>query len=211
MRFSPLTPARLVRELADLVDGRPETRARVGFDGFAETGAADLADGVAERLRELGRPVIRASTRWWWRSASLRLEWGRTDVETLLFGWVDTQALRRELLDPVAAASADGYLPRLRDPATDRALRDERRPIPAGAVVIVDGPFLLSGADGLDAVIHLQLSPAALARALPADRQWWVTAYRRYLSDERPADRSAAVVAYDHPAAPAIGRPGGRR
>lgn len=204
MRYRPLTPALLVRELADHVDRRPEAHPRVGFDGFTEAGAADLADAVAERLRELGRPVIRASTRWWWRSASLRLELGRTDSEMLLHGWVDTAALRRELLDPVAGGDVDGYLPRLRDPVTDRAIRDRRLPVHDGVVALIDGPFLLADPAGLDAVVHLQLSPAALARALPDERQWWVTAYRGYLADEHPADRADAVIAYDHPSAPAI-------
>lgn len=204
VRYRSLTPALLVRELADHLDRRPESSPRVGFDGFTEAGAADLADAVAERLRELGRPAIRASTRWWWRAASLRLELGRTDIDMLLYGWVDTTALRRELLEPVAADSADGYLPRLRDPATDRAVRDARSSIPDGAVVVLDGPFLLADPAGLDAVVHLQVSPAAVGRALPDDRQWWVVAYRRYLADERPGARADAVIAYDHPAAPAI-------
>jgi hypothetical protein len=204
VRYRPLTPELLVLDLADRVGGRPEPHPRVGVDGFAETGAADLADAVAARLRELGRPVIRGSTRWWWRAASLRLELGRTDVDMLLYGWVDSAALRRELLDPVAAGHPDGYLPRLRDPATDRAIRDTRQPIPDGAVLLLDGPFLLADPAGLDAVIHLHLSPAALGRTLPDERQWWVAAYRRYLADERPADRADAVIAYDHPAAPAI-------
>lgn len=204
VRFRPLTPALLARDLADHIDRRPEPRPRVGIDGFTETGAATLADAVGERLRELGRPVIRASTRWWWRAASLRLELGRTDTDMLLYGWVDGGALRRELLDPVAAADPDGYLPRLRDPVTDRAIRDGRRPVRDAAVVLLDGPFLLTDPEGLDAVVHLRLSPAALARALPEDRQWWVPAFERYVADERPADRSDATVTYDHPAAPAI-------
>jgi len=204
VRYRSLTPALLVRELADHADRRPEPRPRIGFDGFAEAGVAELADAVGERLRELGRPVIRASTHWWWRAASLRLELGRTDTDMLLHGWVDTPALRRELLEPVGAGDVDGYLPRLRDPVTDRAIRDHRVPVPDGSVVLLDGPFLVADPVGLDAVIHLQLSPAALARVMPDERQWWVTAYRRYLADERPADRADAVLAYDHPAAPAI-------
>lgn len=204
MRYRPLTPDLLVRDLADHLDRRPERRPRIGLDGFAEVGATALADATAERLRELGRPVIRVSTRWWWRAASLRLELGRTDVDMLLHGWVDSAALRREVLDPVAAGSPTGYLPRLRDPATDRAVRDLRRPVEDACVLVVDGPFLLTDPVGLDAVIHLQVSPGALARALPDDRQWWLAAYRRYLADERPVGRASAVIAYDHPAAPAI-------
>ncbi len=199
-----MTPARLVDELADRIDRRTEPRPRVGFDGFAETGAGDLADAVADRLRELGRPVIRASSHWWWRAASLRLELGRTDVDMLLYGWVDTPALRRELLDPVGTASETGYLPRLRDPSTDRTVRVTRRPIPPRAVVLLDGPFLLADPSGLDMVVHLQVSPAAATRALPADRRWWVAGYERYRVGESPAARADAVVAYDHPVNPAI-------
>lgn len=209
MPYVPLTPARLVDELADRIDRRAEFRPRIGFDGFAEIGAGDLADAVSGRLRELGRPVIRTSTAWWWRAASLRLELGRTDVDMLLYGWVDTPALRRELLDPVAAASETGYLPRLRDPSTDRTVRVARRPIPPRVVVLLDGPFLLADPAGLDVVVHLQVSPAAAARALPAERRWWVAAYERYRDGESPAERADAVLTYDHPANPAISwRPG---
>lgn len=204
MRFRPLTPDRLGHELADRIDRLAPAHPRVGVDGFAEIGAGALADELAAKLHERGRPVIRASTHWWWRAASLRLELGRTDVDMLLYGWVDTAALRRELLDPVAAGSTAGYLPRLRDPVADRAVRDERLPIPQGVVVIIDGPFLLTDPTGLDAVIHLRVSPMAVARALPGDRQWWVPAYRRYLDHERPTNRADAVIAYDHPAAPAL-------
>jgi hypothetical protein len=204
MRFRPLTPDLLVRDLADRIDRRPEPRPRVGFDGFEEVGSTALAEAVAERLRELGRPVVRVSTRWWWRAASLRLEIGRTDIDMLLHGWVDMAALRRELLDPIAADAPDGYVPRLRDPSSDRAVREARRPIEPRAVVILDGPFLLADPVGLDAVVHLQVSTGALSRALAPDRQWWVEAHERYRATETPAHRADAVIAYDHPSAPAI-------
>ena len=96
------------------------------------------------------------------------------------------------------------HLPRLRDPVTDRPVRDPRRPVEPRTVVIVDGPFLLSDPTGLDVVVHLQVSSGALTRTLPPDGQWWIEAYERYRTDERPAVRSDAVIAYDHPAAPAI-------
>jgi hypothetical protein len=104
----------------------------------------------------------------------------------------------------VATGSPAGYLPRLRDPSTDRPVRDARRPVEPRAVVILDGPFLLTDPTGLDVVVHLQVSPSLLARALPRHRQWWVEAYERYRTDEAPTARADAVIAYDHPAAPAI-------
>ena len=75
-----------------------------------------------------------------------------------------------------------------------------------GSILLLDGPFLLADPAGLDAVLHLQVSGAALRRALPPERLWWVEAFVRYRADHTPAGRSAAVIAYDHPAAPAIAR-----
>jgi hypothetical protein len=56
----------------------------------------------------------------------------------------------------------------------------------------------------LDAVVHLQTSRSTLARALPSDRQWWLNGFDRYWNEDRPAEKAAAVIAYDHPRAPAI-------
>ena len=176
----------------------------MGIDGAAEIGAGALADVIAERLGELGRSTLRASTNWWWRPASLRLELGRTDLDMLLGGWVDGSALRRELLDPLGPTGSGSYLLRLRDPATDRSVRDERRVAPRRSVLLLDGPFLLVDRLPLDAVIHLQTTRSTLARALPADRQWWLAGHDRYQVEVRPAESAAAVVAYDHPRAPAI-------
>jgi hypothetical protein len=205
VQFTPVTPDRLVRDLADWIVGLPTEHPRVGIDGPDEIGAGALADAVAQRVGELGRPAVRASTNWWWRPASLRLELGRTDVDMLLGGWVDGGALRRELLNPLGPGGSGSYLLRLRDPATDRSVRDDRVGAAPRAVLLLDGPLLLVDLLPLDAVIFLQTSLRTLARALPADRQWWLAAFERYRSDHQPAETAAAVVAYDHPRAPAVG------
>ena len=93
VRFTPLTPTRLTDELATWIESLLPGRTRVGIDGATEVGATGLADAVAERLRTRGRPVVRASTTWWWRPASLRLEFGHQDVDMLLTGWVDSGSL----------------------------------------------------------------------------------------------------------------------
>jgi len=207
VQFSPLAPERLVADLASWIEALGSARRRVGVDGAAEIGAAALADAVATELRTRGRAVVRASTCWWWRPASLRLELGRTDVDMLLTGWVDTDALGRELLDPLGPGGTGRYLTRLRDPQTDRSLREPRLLAEPGAVVLLDGPFLMTSELPVDAIAHLQVSPAALSRALPADRQWWVEGFRQYLSRERPADNADVVIAYDHPRVPAVAWP----
>jgi len=198
-----LTPERLVSDLADWIVDLPQEHPRVGIDGAAEIGATALADAIARRLAELGRPGLRASTSWWWRPASLRLELGRTDTDMLLGGWVDGAALRRELLDPLGPAGSGNHLLRLRDPMTDRSVRDARFAAPPRAVLLLDGPFLLADQLPLDAVVHLQTSRSTLARALPADRQWWLDGFDRYRTEDA-LEGLAAVIAYDHPRAPAI-------
>lgn len=203
VHFIPLTPERLVSDLASwIVTSAPEHN-RIGIDGATEIGAAELADAVAAQVRTHGRPVVRASTSWWWRPASLRLELGRTDVDMLLTGWVDSGSLQRELLDPLGPGGSGDYLRRLRDPATDRSVREPRLAAEPGAVVLLDGPFLLAAELPLDAIIHLQVGAATLRRALSADQQWWIEAFDRYHRDERPTHRADVVVAYDHPRAPA--------
>ena len=203
VRFTPATPERLVDSIARWIDDRSPERGVVGFDGPEEIGTAALADNVAARLIAVGRPAVRVSTRWWWRPASLRLEFGRQEVDTLLRGWVDSAALGREIIAPLAAG-ASHIVARLRDPTTDRSLREQTEAVPANAVVLLDGPFLAALEFTVDALVHLKVSNAALARRLPAERQWWIPAFERYRREYRPEDRADVVVSYDHPSAPAM-------
>lgn len=207
MRFTPVSPARLTADLADWMERLPQRRPRVVFDGLTEAGAAALADAVATELADRGRAVVRISTIWWWRAASLRLEFGHTDLDMLLGGWLDTAALRREALDPLADGGSSSYLERLRDPETDRSIRSPRRAAPPHAVVLVDSPFALAWGVQGDARVHLQVGPATVARKLPDDRQWWVEGYRRYLDEDHPVESADVVIAYDHPSSPAVAWP----
>jgi len=211
VRFVPMTPVRLAADLAAWIDGLDIARPRIGIDGPVEVGTADLADAIAAELPALGRQSVRVSTSWWWRPASLRLELGKNDVDMLLGGWVDDGALRRELLDPFGPGGSGRYLRRLRDPLTDRSVREDRIQANDRAVLLLDGPFLRAGGLPLDAVVHVQVSRSTLARSLPPDREWWLEAFDRYVTEDHPLENAAVVVAYDHPAAPAVSwavRPG---
>lgn len=212
VRFTPLSPDALVHELATWIDRRSEVH-RVhdaggksgwvfGFDGAAEIGTHTLTDEVAEALRARGRPVIRATTDRWWRASALRLELGRQDVDMLLTGWVDDAALRRELIAPVLAGGRP-YITELRNPETDRSVRQVAVDAPAGAVLLVDGPFLLAADLPMDGMVLVQVGAGALRRAMGDEKAWWVTAFGRYEQDYRPADKADVLVAYDHPTAPA--------
>jgi hypothetical protein len=207
VRFTPLTRAKLVDALSDWVldqAGRlePPAGAVIGFDGLAEIGTADLADEVAATLRGSGRQIIRASTAWWWRPSALRLELGRQDVDMLLTGWVDAGALSRELVGPVRSGGS-AHITRLRDPATDRSVRQAPATVLAGAILLLDGPYLLAAGLPLDAVVAFAVSRGRLTRALPTERHWWADAFEKYQDDYAPADRADVLLSYDHAAAPA--------
>ena len=101
-------------------------------------------------------------------------------------------------------AGSASLVARLRDPETDRSVRDEREAVPPNAVVLLDGPFLATLGLPVDAFVHLRVSDVVLARRLPPDRQWWMAGFDRYRREYRPDDRADVVVSYDHPSAPAM-------
>ncbi|MEP6979859.1 MAG: uridine kinase [Nakamurella sp.] len=199
--FEPLTPDQLADRLARWIDRGGPGRLRVGIDGDETTGTAELTGRVAAALTALDRPVVRVSTRWWWRAASVRLEFGRQDVESRLTGWVDSGALNREVLDPLAPGGSGRFLTRLRDPDRDRAVRDEYRQAPAGAVLLLDGPLLATLELDLDLRVLVGVSVGRLGRVLPPDRQWELRAFAEY-ARRWPAPE--VVLSYDHPTNPAV-------
>lgn len=199
--FVPLTPDQLAQRLARWIVGSGGQRLRVGFDGDETTGTTALADAVADAVRALDRPAVRVSTRWWWRPASLRLEFGRQDLESRLTGWVDAGALSREVIDPFGPAGSGRHLTRLRDPERDRAIRDDYRQAPAGAVLVLDGPLLGTHELDLDLRVSVGVSSGRLGRVLPDDRQWELAAFTAYARRWPAPD---VVLSYDHPANPAV-------
>jgi hypothetical protein len=81
------------------------------------------------------------------------------------------------------------------------------RDAPPGTVLVLDGRFLARDdvRDALDLVVHLDVSPAARARRLPADEAARVgPAWERYLAESSPAARADLVVRFDHPDRPAV-------
>ena len=98
-------------------------------------------------------------------------------------------------------------LPVLWDAERDRSARASRVPAAPGTVVVVDGPYLLRWelADAFDLVVHLDVSPAALARRCPAaDLARVAGSWARYLDETDPAERASYVVRLEDPRHPAL-------
>ncbi|NUS18160.1 MAG: uridine kinase, partial [Streptomyces sp.] len=166
-------------------------------------GTAALADDLAAALPALGHPVLRVRAECFWRPASLRLEYGHQDVDAYYRLWLDTGALRREVLDPLGPGGSGRALPSLRDPATDRATRAGYVDLPPGGVLVLDGPLLLGQGLPLDLTVHLRLSPAALERRTGPDDRWTLPAFERYDREVLPETTADIAVRADDPRHPA--------
>ncbi len=202
-RYRPVDAAGLPDLLAERLDSAPAPgpALRVAVDGPYCAAPAPLADALVAPLRARGRPTATIAAPTFWRDASLRLEFGREDVESFA-DWLDAAALRREVLDPLGPGGSGRYLPSLRDPRTNRATRASARPADEGAIVIVAGELLLGHDLPFDVTVHLAMSAAGRERRTDPDRQWTLPAFRRYDAEIRPADTADVVIRLDERHAP---------
>ena len=198
--FVPLSLEVAVERLAERLVREPGV-VRVAVDGPPCAEPARFAEALLEPLRTRGRPGVHVRAETFWRDASLRLEYGRHDLES--FGqWLDDAALRREVLVPLVASGR--YLPSLRDPRTNRSTREPIREAEPGTVALVSGALLLGRGLPFDRVVHLTLSPAARARRTPEDEAWTLPAYADYDRDIEPIRVADVVIKLDDPAHPAV-------
>jgi hypothetical protein len=184
-----------------LVSGCGDRVLRVAVDGPASTSPGELADDVVSALAVGGRAAAHVRADRFWRDASLRLEQGREDVDAF-HSWLDADALRREVLEPVAATGR--YLPSLRDPATNRSTREPARVLESPGVLLVSGALLLGRGLPFDRVVSLVMSSGARARHLPGDLAWTLPAYERYDAEVRPAALADVLIKLDDPRRPAV-------
>lgn len=167
-------------------------------------GSAPLADSLVDGLRRVGRVALRVHAEDFQRPAGERYAWGREDVEALRTSWLDAQALEREVLRRSVSGT---YLPALRDRVRDRSSRRAPEPVPAGAVVLVDGIFLLGKGFSAELVVHIALSQAALVRRDVPD--WQLPAFADYDAIERPRSVCDVLVRAEDPRRPAVELRGG--
>jgi len=211
-RFNPISPGLLAGRLTELFlqrqtdiahAGQPHPL-RVALDAPGWVDLEPLITGVAERLAVRGHPVATVRGVDFYRDASLRFEYGKTDVESFYTGWLDTAALQREVLKPLGAGGTGSYLPALRDPVSNRSARTPPVPLAAEAIVLVRGELLLDTDLAFDIVVHFSVSRQALRRLAPAEEAWALPAFDRYEIDVDPAGQADVVLRYDDPSHPAL-------
>jgi hypothetical protein len=193
------TPSGVVTAIVSRVLER-EGRVRVIIDGAEAADPDALGAAVVEALAPRSALHVRADR--FWRPAGQRFEYGKQDPDAYLDLWLDVDALRREVLDPFPTTGR--VLPGLRDPQTDRSLRAAQVELPDDGVVVLSGSVLLGRWLDADLSVHLRLTPAALRRRTPEDRQWTLAALERYAEDNDPESAADLVVRCDDPRHPAL-------
>ncbi|SOD73185.1 hypothetical protein SAMN05892883_2474 [Jatrophihabitans sp. GAS493] len=214
--FAPIGEAELVERLAEFLATFPAAAQdgaaahagtatlRVAIDGAGATRPHELAQALIEPLRRRSRPVTHLRDDLFWRDASLRLEYGRHDLQSFAEGWLDHATLRREVLDPLGPGGSGRFLPSLRDPVSNRMTRAATIEAPPGSIVLVSGALLIRPELEFDVRIHLAMSAAALARHTPAEAAWTLPAFASYDEESEPSDRADVVVRLEDPRRPAI-------
>lgn len=204
--FRPADPDRLPEDLARWLDRTPYPgRAlRVLIDGPASADPGGVAEALLAPLARLGRRGAHVRAAHFWRDASLRLEYGRTDAHSYLHGWLDAAALNREVLHPLGPEGTGRFLPSLRDPEINRATRTEPVDAAPGAVALISGDLLLGKDLAADVAIHLAVSAPARARQVDPGREWTLEAYLDYDRTVDPIGRADLVIRYDDPRHPAL-------
>ncbi len=134
---------RLLREVSRRIDALGTGRLRVCVDGFTAAGKTSFGHELAEALRDLGRPTLRASLDDFkrpWRDAH---RYDRISGEGYYRNAFDFDAARRLLLAP-AGPEGDGRVALCSiDPLTQRSHHDVVVEAPENAVLIVDGVFAM--------------------------------------------------------------------
>lgn len=205
MRFQPVSPEKLIAELADAIAScGPDRRVTVLIDGAPAAGPGELADALVDPVRLRGRPVLRVSAGDFLRPASLRYERGRTDPDSRYDDWLDLPGLTREVFAPLAPGGTGRVLPSLWDARADRASRARYVDVPANGVALVDGSLLLGRGSCPDIAVHLFLGAAALERGTPAEDRWTLPAFARYQREVDPPAVADIVVRMDDPRHPAM-------
>lgn len=202
--FTPVSPAGLAALLARQADDRhPGDRVlRIGLDAPGDTDLSALLAALPDAFLAVHRPLAIVRAQDFYRDASVRLEYGHTDVESFYSGWLDLAALRREVLDPVAATGH--YLPSLRDPDRNRATRAEPVELPSQGVLLLSGELLLGQGLPFDLSVHVAVSRQARQRQSPDQRRWTLPAFDRYDVEVDPAGIADLVVRWDDARHPAV-------
>ena len=180
-----------------------------------------LADELATAVGRGGREVIRASIDGFHRPHARRYRLGADSPEGYYLDSFDTDALRRELLDPLGPGGSRLYRRAVFDFRADGAVEAPAERAADDALLLFDGVFLLRPEllDAWDVSIFVRVEPQeSLRRALVRDaalfgsaaeverryRVRYLPGQQLYLDTADPGTHADFVVDNDDPAAPRL-------
>ncbi|MFI6230149.1 uridylate kinase [Micromonospora echinospora] len=213
------TRAELLGHLAEAVGSVAVAHpTRVAVDGPPAAGKTTLADELAVVLREQGRHVVRATIDDFLFPRARRYPRGEYSAEGCYFDAHDHDALNRVLLDPLGPDGDRRFQHAVYDRATDTASSPPVTTVPADAVLVFDGVFLMRPEliDRWDLRIFVSTALAeTVDRAVvrehrvssraDVERRWrerYIPAQQVYFAMVRPTDHVDIVVHNDEPQQP---------
>ena len=208
----------IVRCLCDV--RRPHV-VRVAIDGVDAAGKTTVANELAERLRQQGRSVIRASIDGFHNPRSVRYRRGAMSPEGFYRDSFDLSAIANNLLIPLGANGTALYRTGVFDFVTDTPV--DSRPLKAEpeAILLFDGVFLLTDAlrSFWDFTIFVKADfQVTLARARSRDSRLfgsqeeverrynarYIPGQKMYLGECAPQVRADLVIDNNDPAHPIL-------
>lgn len=192
---------------------------RVAVDGPDGAGKTCLADELAEEIRRIGRPVIRASIDGFHRPSMDRFARFGDSPEGYYRDSFDHVALRHLLLDRLGPGGDLRYVKRTFDYRSDEAVKEDWADAEPDAVLIFDGVFLLRPEllDAWDLRIFLSCDwSEILRRVMKRDSTWmgsptevrdrymqrYIPGQQLYFEEARPQELADLVIDnsnYDRP------------
>lgn len=133
----------LLGQTAAAIDAvRVAGTALVAVDGFDGAGKTTFADELGASLRDLGRPVIRATVDCFHHPRDVRYWRGRQSPEGFYRDSYNYDLLRQYLLDPLRPGGTRRYRVAAFDYETDQPIAVAEATAPDRAVLVFDGIFL---------------------------------------------------------------------
>jgi|SRR5581483_7554798 len=217
-----MTRESMLQELANRIVALDHNHPlRVAIDGIDAAGKTMLANELAPLIEAHGREVIRASVDDFQRPRAERYRQGADSAQSYYEDAFDYVSLQDALLQPLGPMGNRRYRRAVFDFRTDIPLATREEYADLGAVLLLDGVFLLRPElEHLwDYRIFVQVDfEVALQRAMERDQrlfgdaeavrrrylQRYIPGQRFYIQRDRPQKRADAIVDNNDPASPQL-------
>jgi uridine kinase len=201
----------------------PRRIARIAIDGVDGAGKTTFADELADVVRGLGRPVIRASVDRFHNPTQVRYAQGRQSPTGFFEDSYNYTLLKQYLLTPLGPGGDGRYCTAAFDLLSDTAVPFAAQAALPGSILLLDGIFLhrpelrhcwdasiFLRVDFAISVARNAIRDGASPDPLAASNRRYVEGQRIYLSTCAPEAHATMVVDNNDLAAPAIVSPASR-